>query len=367
MSDTAKSAMNTIILLDGEDFQQLLTTARLPLSKLDIETPIFGRRDMESISGMRNGALNVEGFRMGDKTQYQNLVKGAIGTETNRHALLYAQEGDLVGQNCWIIDSNNNSSEVGGPHTGAIMVTAVFQATGGPRFGDVLHGCHQELLYYEPGSYDLVFSNIPTADVFYVRSKGSNRRSNAALNFGAGFDNAQIEAALKAAFESLATYNGRIFTVVSNMVLAAGNWNGTVNVSISGGETLPPEVLHNRVNTVSVEVGMTNLTYEAASGVSAVVDGGYATIGGYTSHIHVVGYKGDGTQTLNSKVEHSDDGVTWNDLFVFTAKISKGYQRVVSPNKWDEVKRYTRESRTITGVGGQFAYAVGLSRFGKAD
>jgi hypothetical protein len=137
--ENAVHAMDTVILMDGYALHDMLTSARLPLSKQDVDTSTFGRRDMTAIVGMRNGALNIEGFRDADRAAYQRMLNDIIGGNDAHHHLSYAPEGDDVGNQVFILDSHENSFEVGAPYQQAVMLTAVFNATGGPRLGRILH------------------------------------------------------------------------------------------------------------------------------------------------------------------------------------------------------------------------------------
>jgi len=87
------------------------------------------------------------------------------------------------------------------------------------------------------------------------------------------------------------------------------------------------------------------LAATTSTGASAAVDGGAASTGGGTAHLHITA-----ASTLTSvtvKVQHSSSSTAWADLVSFTASTATGVQRSTVAGA---VKRYTREIRTaMTG------------------
>jgi len=90
---------------------------------------------------------------------------------------------------------------------------------------------------------------------------------------------------------------------------------------------------------------------ENGAGNSAPVDHGAGTSGGGVAHLHVTAFSGT---TATITVQHSTDGVNFNDLVTFTAVTGTTSEQV---DVSGTVNRYLREARTGTFSSCTFAVA----------
>jgi hypothetical protein len=106
-------------------------------------------------------------------------------------------------------------------------------------------------------------------------------------------------------------------------------------------------------------VSLHALAAETTTANSASVDNGAATTNGGVGHIHATAISG--TPTLDDKIQHSTDNITFPDLITFTQLTAAGKQRV-EVAAGTTVNRYVREAHTIGGGTPSITYAVAFAR-----
>lgn len=265
MSTTAEWAIDTVVEMDGYDLQPLLNKAGLAGSRGNVDTSTFGQRDASNLATLRNGVLSIEGFRDIGAIESIRLLASGIGSQDANHKLLYAPEGDVFGKDCFILNSNQNSVELSSPINGVVMISAGFQATGGPRRGVVLHGCHSVNETFNHQSFTLVFTAVPTYQFLTVKDTVNLDFSSDFVLNTAG-NAAGIRAAVKAAVESLDAYSGTTVTVTGTLTLSTGTWSGTLLVTVDDVIDYPLiSVLGGKIETLTVAGGDTG-NYTADGG-----------------------------------------------------------------------------------------------------
>lgn len=357
MSDTAVHGMNSVVLMDDTSLRELGTSVRTPLSRQDVDVSVFGMVDMEGISGMRNGALNFEGIRKGDLPAYLRMCRSAIGTENTNHLLTYGPDGSEVGMQAFLINSNQNSFEVNSPYAGAVMISAVFAATGGPRYGVFLSSAHGSTLVSSPSVQRITLTNVTLGEIT-VSADGTVEE---ALFNPATASNAAIASGIAALFPAWA---GKV-TAIKNIVTTGTN-NGTIDVYFDS--TLGAEVADLSSTDTGVVVSQYKsggfsryLNVRSATGNGASHDNGAATTNGYRLNLHNV-YAANFGGSLTVRFQDSADNVTFATVASFNVLTGTGSQQI--QHKTATVRRYTRVRWEITGTSPGFAFAVSMSRHG---
>lgn len=268
MSNTATHAMNTAVYMDGYDLRRLLTTARAPMTKTDVNTSVFGTEDMECIAGMRNGAFNIEGFRKATHAGYIAIVEEAIGGTNTEHALSYAPDGPGLGNQAILMNSHENSFEVGAPYNQAIMISAVFNATGGPRLGRILHDTIGTDTLTVNTVQRITFTNA-SASQFMVITDGTTQ---VAIN--AGMTNTQFATAMQNLVGGTVTGSGTR-TTSTDANTGETLYSSYVQLSIGGalaGVNVPlVSVTSGEVQNFSTTTGDADADYAIGAGTAAAL------------------------------------------------------------------------------------------------
>ena len=141
MSNTAQHAKQGLVVVDGSDLSELLSRAEPAFDRDNVDTSTFHLSDKTNIPGMRGCQLATEGFRVGSLEAYQEVIDRAINNAQNHDILSapYAPRGSEVGEQCYLMQSNQSAATVGGTVTGAVMLTANFDCADKARLGVIVH------------------------------------------------------------------------------------------------------------------------------------------------------------------------------------------------------------------------------------
>lgn len=107
-------------------------------------------------------------------------------------------------------------------------------------------------------------------------------------------------------------------------------------------------------------VVLRGLTAASATGTGTAVDGGAATTNGGLAQLHVTAITGT-TPSVTVVVQDSADGSTgWATIATFAAKTAVGAERVTIAGT---IRRYTRESHTVSGTGVSVTFPTMVTRY----